>query len=675
MLTQLLLAATLAAGTDTLVVPMQEVVVTGTRTPESALRLPAGISVVKAGAFTDTRGNSLKDALADVPGVFVQSRAGSQDVRITIRGFGARGNGERSNAGNIRGIRVLTDGVSITEPDGRTSLDLVDIGSADRVEVVRSNASALYGNASGGIVNLRTDLSFDEPYAEYRERAGAYGYHREQAVTGFVTGGMRGVFSLSNSTFEGWRRHSAGSATLASLRMAVPVGAKDRLGVLVDAVSDINRFPGALTRAQSDADPAQASDNYMTRDERRRNRVGRVALTWDQALEPSMDLSLTGFVEPKVLQRSERNRFRDFGRYHVGGSGVFSVRSSLSSGVRSRLSVGVDEAFQDGSIHFYSLTAGGGRGTDLIANKREGANSVGGFVEEELAFATNWSARVAARWDALWYISEDYIDPTIDATKTFRQLTPKGSLSYRLGEHTIYASLGGGVEAPAFNEIDPPPSVPPTSLNPFLEPMRSVTYELGAKGVMSAGGLGRMEYDAALYSIDVRNDIVPYNGGSYFFTAGKSRRRGAELGVAVHPARGISVSGSLNASDNTFVAYSNDLGDYAGHKVPGLPDFTGTARARYESPQGPYAEIGVEHVNAYFADDANQASTRAHTLVNATAGFEVRAAGRIARAFVGVNNLTDQAYDASVFINGLGGQYFEPGLPRNWFGGLTVRGF
>ena len=142
----LVIAVTTAAAPETLVVPLQEIVVTGTRTPESALRVPAAISVIPRERFENTRGISLKDALGSTPGVLVQSRGGAQDVRVTIRGFGARGSGERSNSGNMRGIRVLTDGIPLTEPDGRTSLDLVDLGNADRIEVSRSNASALYGN-------------------------------------------------------------------------------------------------------------------------------------------------------------------------------------------------------------------------------------------------------------------------------------------------------------------------------------------------------------------------------------------------------------------------------------------------------------------------------------------------------------------------------------------------
>ncbi len=207
------------------------------------------------------------------PACSSRAAAGGQDVRITIRGFGARGNGERSNTGGIRGIRVLTDGVPVTEPDGRTSLDLVDLGSAAEVEVQRSNASAVYGNAAGGMVNVRTDLRFERPFVELRERAGSFGYHREQAVVGFTAGQGRGTLSLLNSTLDGWRPHSMSTTTQLQARFAAPLDAATRVGVLLDGVSDLNRFPGPLTQAEIAADPRQANPTFVARDDRRRNRV------------------------------------------------------------------------------------------------------------------------------------------------------------------------------------------------------------------------------------------------------------------------------------------------------------------------------------------------------------------------------------------------------------------
>ena len=86
----------------------------------------------------------------------MQARYGTSDVRIAIRGFGARGAGDRSNAGTSRGVRVLLDGMPETEPDGRTSFDNIDLASAEGIDVIRSNASALWGNAAGGVISVST---------------------------------------------------------------------------------------------------------------------------------------------------------------------------------------------------------------------------------------------------------------------------------------------------------------------------------------------------------------------------------------------------------------------------------------------------------------------------------------------------------------------------------------
>jgi len=669
------LAVLAGATPDTLVVPLKEVVVTGSRVAEPMLRIPAAVTVVPRTVFESTRSISLRDALGGVPGVFVQSRSGAQDVRITIRGYGARGNGERSNAGNMRGIRVLTDGIPITEPDGRTSLDLADLAGIDRIEVLRSNVSSLYGNASGGVVNLRTNLDFERPYLEYGQRVGEFGFHREQGTAGFALGEARGLVVASNTTFEGWRDHSSSTTALAKVRLNVPIDPRTRLGVLLDAVSDLNRFPGALTAAQLDSAPQQANPIFINRDERRRNKVGRAGVTLERAWSDANALTLATFVEPKVLQRSERNRFRDFTRLHVGGSAVWSGMARLSPTLELRTRAGGDEANQDGAILFYNLIVPGGtRSTTIFANKREGANSAGAFLEAELTWNEQWSARAAVRYDNLYYISEDFIDPSLDASKRFTKVTPKGSVSWRNDRHTIYAALGGGVEAPAFNEIDPPPQFAGTSLNPLLEPVESRAYELGARGAAGVPGGGTLRYDAAVYQIDVRNDLVPFDGGAYFLTAGKSRRRGFELGLDWLPVTAVTIGGTLTLTDNTYLEYPGDLGDFSNRDIAGLPKTVGSAHAGWTSPWGLGAEVGVESIGSYFADDENtpEAEADAVTLVNATARWKHDFGNHSLSAFVAGTNLTDEVYVASVFINGVRKEFFEPGLPRSVSAGAQI---
>ena len=662
------------ASADTAVIPVEGVTVTGSRMPENLMRSPAAISLITRGRFESTRQISLADGLGGIPGVFAQSRAGAQDVRITIRGYGARGNGERSNAGNMRGIRILTDGIPVTEPDGRSSLDLVDLGGTDRIEVLRSNGSALYGNASGGVVNLRTSTAYSKPFAQLTERAGAYGYHREQGNAGVTMGQGRGTLSLYNSAFDGWRVHSESFSTSVQSRFTSPVDERSRAGLLLDFASNFNRYPGPLTQAEMDADPEQANANFVTRDERRFNRVGRVAATYNRDLTTAQDLSLATWLEPKVLQRSERGKFRDFTRYHLGGNATWQLRKPIGGDRQVTFMAGADDQFQDGSILFYTLE-NGARGDSVTDNKREAANSAGAFVQADLAWNEQWSFRAAARYDNVWYISEDRKDPTKSADKHFTHVTPKGSIARHIGKHTVFASVGGGIEAPAFNEIDPPPPYDTiTGLNPFLDPMISTSYELGGRGLLAGdeGGVGRLSYDAALYWIDVKNDIIPFNGGAYFTTAGKSRRRGVELGLDWTPLSLLSVNGAMTLSDNEYLEYTNLTGTYDGNEVAGLPAATFDAAAKVRVPAGLTLAGTFRHVGGYFADDANTASVKAFDLVGLQADYSRPVSIGTLHAFVGVENVTDESYVASVFINGVNGQYYEPGLPRNVSGGLSL---
>lgn len=663
--------AAVAAAPDTAVYPMREIVVTGSRVREAALRSPAAVSVVGDRQFATTRKLSLADALADVPGVFVQSRAGAQDVRITIRGYGARGSGERSNVGNIRGIRVLTDGVPVTEPDGRTSLDFVDLGSTSRVEVSRSNASALYGNASGGVVDLRTDFSFERPWLEVSENAGSFGFHREQARSGFTLGRARGVLSVAGTTFEGWRAHSGMSSTTVSLRTSVPLDDATRLGLLADFASNLNRFPGALTAAEMATDPEQANASFVSRDERRRNRVGRIAATLDRSTDRG-DLGSAIWVEPKYLIRSERNRYREFNRYHVGGNAIYGIDYTLG-GARARTAIGGDEDYQDGAIMFYGLNPDGSKNTaSVVANKREGANSAGVFAQQVLTW-DRWSVQAAVRFDDLWYISEDNLEPELNSTRRFTHVTPKASASYRMADHTIYAALGGGVESPAFNEIDPPPTWPiPTAFNPFLEPMISTTAELGARGTRNSSW-GAYRYDVAAYWIQVKDDIVPYNGGAYFFTAGRTRRTGVEASLAWDPVPALTLTGNVTASHNEYVEYAVGPAVYDGNDVAGLPALVFGGSVRYACPGDVTTEVGVNGNSEYFADDANTARTGKYGLLTASIGYDHAFGTTRVRAFVRGNNLLDKEHVGSVFINGINDQYYEPGLPRNFNAGLTLR--
>lgn len=659
-----------------------EVLVIGARGEKNRLKLPMAVSVIEAEGFSKSRKAGLNDALRDVPGVFAQSRAGGQDVRLTIRGFGSRGNGERSNAATIRGVKVLVDGFPASEPDGRTALDQLDLNAAERIEVIRSNASTLFGNASGGVVNVESKSRFPESFVENNAALGSFGLEKNSLAAGLTLGSGRLLFSGSRTIFDGWREHTGSSSSQYYAIYNSNPDANTHLKLLASYVHVRFRIAGALTQSQFNVDPEQSNPTYLARDERRFNRTGKLGFNLTKTVSGRHTLEVLGYVEPKVLERSERNTFRNFNRFNIGGGTVWSWREKKDdSGLR--LSAGADAGYQDGSIQFYELTSGQ-RGDSLRSNQKEGAGAFGLFVQMERPLKGKLKVLLGGRFDHQLYLAQEL--PTGASAGTpkekliFNHLTPKAALLFALSdEHSLYAQLGGGVEVPAFNEVDPPSTLPSAILNPFMKPMSSTTIEIGAKGVSeipSIPFLRTLSYDLALYRIGIKNEIVPYDGGSWYFSAGRSRRWGFETGAKATFTHGLSARGALTLMDAKYTNYANELGNFSGNKVPGIPRILFNGGLRYEAPFGATADFGFEHAGFYFADDANTIWAPSYFILNASAGYGVKFGNLRLEGFLGANNLADKKYAASAFINPSGSgparAFLEPGLPPNYFGGIQL---
>ena len=663
-----------------------------TRSSQSSFGAPLAITRVDRAQFASKSGFGLNDALGTVPGVLVQSRYGTSDVRIAIRGFGARGAGDRSNAGTSRGVRVLLDGMPETEPDGRTAFDNIDLAVAEGVEVIRSNASALWGNAAGGVINVSTAPSIDRPYSSVQYQSGSYGLQRYIAQTGTPVGDRGGVayVSFANTTFDGWRRNADARRVLVNAGIAAPVGDKTNLRVNLTGSNNLFHVPGPLNAAQVAADPRQANATYDSRDERRYNRLARLGASVEHTIDARQSLSALVYINPKYLQRSERGTFRDFTRYHGGANVAYNRRDSVTPTVRNRLTAGIDQAYQDGAILFYSLSPTAGRGTTLRDNKREGAYNSGIFLEDELTLHDRLAITLGLRGDAIAYSYQNFILPLTNASRTFAQVTPKLGVSYRLSPtHTVYANMGGGVEAPAGNETDPASTFGQdtvTALNPLLEPIRSFTYEVGTRRILTVGdGTGfvsSLSYDAAAYLTTVQNEVVPYRGGRFYFTAGSAQRTGAELAVTALAKGGLRLEHSLTLSRNRYTDYVVDsvhygkpgaTADYSDNRIVGLPDwFYGStlAWAPPEAPRGVAAQVGMQGTGGYWADDANTVRIAAAHILSASLRADrlLQLGDATVKAFVTVDNLTNRRWIGSAFLNPdvVNGTplAFEPGMPR-----------
>jgi len=212
--------------------PLDEMVVTGTRTEQNLGDVPLAISLVSMRDIQLGRqGLNLDESLARVPGLFMQIRyTFAQDLRVSIRGFGSRA------SFGIRGIKVFADGIPVTLPDGQSGTDDLDIGSAESIEVIRGPSASLYGTASGGVISLTTEEPPAEPFVETKLTAGEFGHQKYQFKTGGQSGRLGYLINTSYMEMDGFRDHSEVEHGLINSKFRYDIDDTSSLTAIVNAV-------------------------------------------------------------------------------------------------------------------------------------------------------------------------------------------------------------------------------------------------------------------------------------------------------------------------------------------------------------------------------------------------------------------------------------------------------
>ncbi|RTL38570.1 MAG: TonB-dependent receptor, partial [Rhodocyclaceae bacterium] len=148
-----------AIAADTPAVVLNPVVVTGSRAEAASFDLPASIDVLNRQEITSGQPRvNASEALVAVPGVVANNRQNyAQDLQISSRGFGARA------AFGVRGVKLIADGIPASMPDGQGQAATFNLDVAERMEVLRGPFSAIYGNHSGGVIQLFTIEPRDNP--------------------------------------------------------------------------------------------------------------------------------------------------------------------------------------------------------------------------------------------------------------------------------------------------------------------------------------------------------------------------------------------------------------------------------------------------------------------------------------------------------------------------------
>src|SRR5689334_971275 len=242
------------------------VVVTATRTEAAPFDIPASIDRINGDGIRDAHLQvNISESLGGVPGLLACDRQNyAQDVQISVRGFGAR------STFGIRGVRLYIDGIPATLPDGQGQISNVDLGSADRIEVLRGPFSALYGNSSGGVIQVFTEEGSGPARFSTSLTGGSDSTVRLGLKASGSSGSIGYLVSASEFSTDGYRDHSAAERRLGNAKLTWKPDDASKLTLVVNSVAlPKAQDPLGLTRAQFEADPRSVDPSALAFDTRK----------------------------------------------------------------------------------------------------------------------------------------------------------------------------------------------------------------------------------------------------------------------------------------------------------------------------------------------------------------------------------------------------------------------
>lgn len=648
--------------------------VTAYRIEQPDLATPLAISVVSEYRLQHGQQQlALDEALAAVPGVFVQNGDNfAQDLRVSIRGFGAR------SAFGIRGIKILVDGFPETTPDGQGQVDNIDPGTVTSLNVIRGPTSGLYGNASGGVIQFNTLNFREKEFFEAGFSAGSYGFQKYQFKTG---GGKTGRFLYqlggNYTRTDGYRELSGMENFLLNGGILLPLDSTSQLRLVFNYVNSPEAGdPGGISREQATENPRSAWSRNLQFDAGEALEQGRVGVSWEKRFQKNHQLTARAYHTRRTFSNKlpfQAGGLVEFDRAFSGGGVAWQFSGKLL-GLPWLVSAGTDFDYQsDDRRRFDNLD---GKKGELGFNQQEIFSNLGVYLVQAFQLTSRFSIHPGLRFDLIHLEAKDRFltDGNDSGQRDYQRLNPILGAVYAFSPGlNFYANLATSFETPALTELSANPSGG-GGFNPELKPQHALSYELGVKGWLKKQ---RLRYDVALFYLDLKDEFLPYEltafpGRTFYRNVGTSRRKGIETGLGTYLGKGFYTYLNYAFSDFKILDDQAVIPQKRQTAMPGIPRHRGYLELRYFKAQGIFATVQTQFNGSFFADNANEVETGSFVLANIRLGYRKRFEKWWIEPFAGTNNLFGTNYFSNVRVNAAGGRYFEPAPERNFFAGVKI---
>lgn len=651
-------------------------------------------SVLKGEAFRNGKVSSQEDLFKHVPGVFVSSQNGGDDVHLSIRGSGL---------GPLplgRGINSYLDGLPLSRLESGTTNQLLDLLAYDYVEVYRGgNALELGSTAIGGAINYIPHTGYSADGFRARTEVGSFDYYRTQLSTGDVIGPIDYYFSLNSLHLDGFRDHETQENYRLTSNFGYKVNDWIENRTYLSASRARTELAGTIPKSELKDSPKDAGFFNELVDADRNWKDVRLANKTSLLFEQS-ELELGLFANYSELDHLPTpfvgiidNRYRQ-----VGLTSHYRSDADLW-GHENRYILGARIGVASDSLERFRYTDGGRQKGLQHFDGRGHTDQLETYFED--SFSLTDRLRLIGGGQYV-YATREFDDRALSASppafppfppqpstatgdqsfdETYHGLNPKLGLNFDLSrggyEHFVFANGTRSIEIPTSSDIA-------DAVNrgrPVLDEQKAWTIETGSRG-----STARYYWDLTFYRAWIRDEILaeaPFPGAAFTVksNADSTIHQGIELGLGGTPfetlfAQGDEIFASIVYNLQDFYFDDDEL--FGNTALPHAPDHYFYLNLEYRHPDGYFIGPNLRFVDDYQLTIDGTGSRNYEVDDYYLLGFRL---GRNLRHgiswFLDFRNLTDKKYaaDGSVVVSAQpGGQAnVTPGDGRAVYFGLEFK--
>ena len=653
---------------------LPQVMVEASNTSAPLLDIPSSISLISRKEIERDNGTNIAEPLNRIPGLYMHSGTLNTN-RVTMRGIGSRSLFSTSK------IRAYLNDIPLTTGDGETTIEDIDLGLVERVEVIKGPASSIYGAGLGGTINMKAlKAPYNATNISSELTFGSYGLFRSSNSFEHGTDAVNLRVNYSTISQDSYRENNEYDRKTLGILTQVYPGDNTTITFWGSWINLLAFIPSSLDSAAFAEDPRQAAFTWgqtMGFEDYNKGLLGanlshEFSKKWEVSASVFGSIRDSYELRPFNILEEEADAF--------GSRVKFSFRPEISQGslVWAFGAEYFNEKYQWQTLENEDREPGA-----LLSDNDETRKYYNVFTE------INWRLQSGTLVTAglnLNNTNYDYRDRFVDngdqsGDYSFdAQWSPRLAVLHNFSDQfSIYGQFSHGFAPPTLSETLTPDGV----INPDIQPETGYNLEFGSRGQVLKN---RLQYDISFYSMFIENLLVARRVGDDQFVgvnAGKTRHRGLDLSLGADLLETNSASNlyawmTYGFADYFFKEFEDDGNNYSGNELTGTPTHKLNWGLDYQHTSGLYGNLNFLYVSSMPMRDDNSIYSDDYSVFNIKLGYQHQISKVFGfKVFAGTNNLFDQSYASMILVNAssFGGRpprYFYPGLPRNYYGGVRL---